>query len=284
VGERIIYNPFAAGVANEGQARQRLAALWRELYGRELGPVRNAMPLWKIFQSSPAEISKQDAPFDQEARMRRLVEGRERPSKAMIELLRMMPPFALERRASEGAPFLIIDDPLLIERTENGAGHVRRTNWKPGAGTQPRGIGLYPVSHQGGDPMVVHLSSIGPWFRELLPQACIMDVQGRQAPFIWWNAVKDLPPSKFLHVSHQAFYLRQYARRIATLWEEQYGRRPVVHATTSVSLNGRPHQELVDPNEDLATAHAWWFWHNNWIRDLETPRIPRIALENPPVL
>jgi hypothetical protein len=284
VGERIIYNPFPAGVTNEVQARQRLALLWRDIYGRELGPVRNPMPLWKTFQASPAEGSKQNEAVDPEGRIRRLVEGRERPNKAMIELLRAMAPFALERAAHDGVPFLIIDDALLIEKTQTGGTRVRREHWKQGAGTRPHSVRLYPVTHLGGEPVVVHLSSIGPWFRELLPQACIMDVQGSGTPFIWWNAVKDLPRSKFIHVSHQAFFLRRYARRVAHLWEEQYGRRPAVHANTSVSLNGRPHQALVDPDADLATVPAWWFLHNPWIRDLETPRIPRVALENPPVL
>jgi len=81
-----------------------------------------------------------------------------------------------------------------------------------------------------------------------------------------------------VHTSLQAFYLRRYARRVASLWEEEYARRPAVHALTKVSLNGRPHQLLVDPNVDLASVPVTWFGHNSWIKDLETPRIPREAL------
>jgi hypothetical protein len=70
---------------------------------------------------------------------------------------------------------------------------------------------------------------------------------------------------------------------VASLWEQEYGRRPKVHAlTTEMSLNGRPHQLLVDPSADLASVPASWFRHNSWIKDLEMPRIPRDALHGPP--
>ena len=96
---------------------------------------------------------------------------------------------------------------------------------------------------------------------------------------VCWNSAKDLSRSKLIHVSNQAFFLRRYARRVAWLWEKEYGRRPAVTAWTSLSLNGRPHQELVDPKADLASVKAKWLSHNEWVFDLKTARIPREALE-----
>jgi len=82
-----------------------------------------------------------------------------------------------------------------------------------------------------------------------------------------------------MHVSTQPFYLRRYARRVAEIWQRDYGRRPIVHAVTSMSFNGRPPQPLVDPAADLATVPVAWLRHNPWIKDLETPRIPGSAID-----
>ena len=130
---------------------------------------------------------------------------------------------------------------------------------------------------------MIYTSNLRADAREMLPQACLFDSQDNpeHPPYIWWNCLKDLTVSKFNHVSNQAFYLRRYARRVAGLWEKDYGHRPAVYASTAVSLNRRPFQELVDPNADLASVPVVWFRHNPWIRDLETPRIPREALVAP---
>jgi hypothetical protein len=80
--------------------------------------------------------------------------------------------------------------------------------------------------------------------------------------------------SKAMHLGMQPFLLRRYARRVADSWESQHGRRPSVHASSSISLNGRPFQPAVDPDADLARVPIRAFGHNTWIRDLEEPRIP----------
>ena len=129
---------------------------------------------------------------------------------------------------------------------------------------------------------MIVMGELGRQSRELLPDACLMGFweYPSRAPVIWWNSSKDLTPSKYNHVSNQAFYLRRYARRVASLWEKQYGRRPVINARTAVSLNNRPQQPLVDPAADLASVSVTYFGHNGWIRDLETKRIPREAVEH----
>jgi hypothetical protein len=72
----------------------------------------------------------------------------------------------------------------------------------------------------------------------------------------------------------QPFLLREYAYHIADLWQQSYGRRPVVHAQTAVSLNFRPSQPIVDAKADLASVPAALFRHNQWIVQLRDPRIP----------
>src|SRR5690606_415133 len=129
---------------------------------------------------------------------------------------------------------------------------------------------------------VVHVATVeDARVAALLPMAFIMDVldQPARLPMIRWNSGRDLTASKYMHTSAQPFYLRRYARRVADLWYEQYGRRPSVHALTQVSLNGRPHQPLVDPSADLASVDVSWLSHNPWILQMETERIPRDVVE-----
>jgi hypothetical protein len=129
-------------------------------------------------------------------------------------------------------------------------------------------------------PLVIYTTGLGSESGKLLPQICLFDSLDRPGlpPDIWWNSPKDLTLSKLMHVSTQPFYLRRYARRVAELWQREYGRRPAVHATTLMSLNGRPPQPMVDPTADLASVSVAWFRHNWWIKDLETPRIPQSAI------
>ncbi len=189
-----------------------------------------------------------------------------------------MDPLAVGGEPVKAGSFYLIEDPTLFGPSKEGIFRLDHTLWKnpPNIHAQRTGTDIY----RGTDPQVVYTSDLGPEVKILLPQACISDVLDRpeQPAYIFWNSLKDIPISKFDHISNDPFYLRRYARRVAQLWEEEYGRRPVVNAITAESLNHRPFQLLVDPNADLATVPAKWFTHNDWIKDLETPRIPREAL------
>lgn len=173
--------------------------------------------------------------------------------------LRRTAPFALEGEFDAGVPFLLIEDAHLYD--SKGAKLVNRKAWRSA----------------GESPLVVHLGQVGSGARELLPQAYLFESANRVLR-IQWNSARDLSSSKLMHTSIQPFYLRRYARRVAELWVKEYGRRPAVRAHTAMALNGRPHQELVDPEVDLASASSRWLRHNEWIRDLQTRRIPRSAL------
>ena len=308
VGERIVYNPLAGSSATrkETEARERVRSIWQELYDRQPKVVRPTMSLLQILDSVSAalqaggesrEVAKladlisrtkqldQNAPKLEAATktLRDLraaldeLRGRDK-SGGMNPLLRLMYPFALGGEVSRPVPFLLIEDPQLMDESHKDSGRVDRGAWKSGPYTRDPG-GPWEV-YAGGEPLVIHTSRLGADAREMLPQACIFDSgDSPDLPaYIFWNCLKDMTVSKFNHISNQAFYLRRYAQRVARLWEKDYGRRPTVHASTAVSLNRRPFQELVDPDADLASVPVTWFGHNPWIRDLRTPRIPPEAL------
>ena len=313
VGERIIYNPLAGSSAllTEAEADDRVRSIWQELYGRQPKAIRPTAPLSQVLDSVSAALKiggqnpeaaklaelasrmmrlDQNEPGLQPAVLilrdvrAALNELRDRDkSGEMNRSLRLIAPFALERESHHPVPFLLIEDPQLADdESRKDSGRVDRHAWKAGPHTR-EGTGPGEV-HAGGDPLVIYTSNLRADAREMLPQACIFDSQDKpeQPAYIRWNCLKDLTVSKFNHISNQAFYLRRYARRVASLWEQEYGRRPAVHASTAVSLNGRPFQQLVDPDADLASVPVTWFRHNPWIRDLETPRIPREALAGTP--
>jgi hypothetical protein len=308
IGERIVYNPFAGSASSrtEAESRERVGQIWRELYGREADVVRRAEPLSQILDSISAALRAKG--YRQEAermaglvpRTRLLEQNRLEPQESrrtrnevrqglsmiqrrdekgqLIPYLRPMSPFALEERQLSAVPFLLIEDLNLL----NSAHQVDRSAWKSGPSTRDQG--KRRVEHVGAEPLIVYMDDIGVAVRDALPQACIFDNEDHpeRPPYIWWNSLKDLTFSKFLHASNQAFYLRRYARRVASLWEKEYARRPIVRASSLVSLNRRPHQQLVDPNADLASVPVRWFGHNEWIRDLEMRRIPREELTKRP--
>jgi vitamin K-dependent gamma-carboxylase len=218
-----------------------------------------------IFNPLPANITTEAQARERAGQIWRETYGRD-PQLGLVEIQPL-------GKAGErpNAPFLVVGDPEVCP-----TGHIHRDAWKHSQYT--RGRPRLAELHVGADPIVMHVGNLGPEaLREYLPQACIFDSDA-QTPSIWWNSPKDVTTSKSLHLSYHAFYLRRYARRVADLWQKEYGRRSVVRAVTAVSLNGRPHQPLIDPQADLASVPVTWLGHNSWIRDLETPRIPREAL------
>ncbi len=312
VGERVLYNPYAAstGVRTETEARERVNVIWQQSYGRSPAEVRRTLPLSHVLDSISAALRigggtqeaaslaalasrtkqiERDQSDPQEAMNTRnevltiltALQARDQHGE-MTPFLRPMDPFTLEGERHSAAPFLLIEDPMLFEKSPGQqAFKVARALFKHGEHTRGKRNGS--DVDLGGEPLVIYTGNVGktgiqPW--SLLPQACIFE-SGEipdQLPHIYWNSLKDLPISKMVHISNQAFYLRRYARRVADLWETEYGRRPVVNALTAVSLNGRPYQFLVDPDTDLASVSVKWFGHNEWVKDLETPRIPPDAI------
>jgi vitamin K-dependent gamma-carboxylase len=295
LGERVIFNPIAGKISDEVVARQAVNEIWRKRFGKEPQNVQVVRPLDQTL--SAAANAMKAAGREDYAQILELAERcKELPKlalsapesvriitdlrqivkkfgddatvpKEVAMALRGLPPFALEGQRFGGEPFFIVDDPDVVELGKKLPFRVKMENWN-------RAIGDAPA--------IAMIGDLGRQGRELMPQAYLMASVNYPSspPAIWWNSAKDLTPSKFNHVSNQAFYLRRYAQRVASLWEKQYGRRPVINAYTQVSFNNRPNQQLVDPKADLASVGVTYFGHNPWIRDLETKRIPREAVEN----
>jgi hypothetical protein len=194
----------------------------------------------------------------------------------MLPHLRRLSPFVLEGESV--FPGFVIEDLLFFETSPGQTPRLNRALWKSAPSTKSKRDGLV---YLGGIPLVIYVAEMGQ-SEDSLPLAYIYDEQNQpdEPPVIEWNSVKDLTFSKLTHISNQAFYLRRYARRVAALWQQEYGRHPIIKAKTAVSFNGRPYQELVDPEADLASVPVKWFGHNSWVKDLEVRRVPREVLSN----
>ena len=269
IGERFIYNPFAGSDTNRtgAAAEQRVRSLWQGLYGRQPQAIRSTVGL-TYFLGSIAEGLRAGGNSQEAAEVTRLATQAGHASSDLSNLLmdfhhrdkagemtaffRSLAPFALDGEPLKAEPFVVIEDPPVLAELHRAAGQ----------------------------PLIIYTGDLGLEVKELLPQVCIFDSQENRSapPYIWWNSPKDLTSSKLLHVSTQPFYLRRYARRVAELWQRDYGRRPIIYARTSMSFNGRPSQPMVDPEADLATVPVAWLRHNPWIKDLETARIPASAI------
>jgi hypothetical protein len=313
-GERIVFNPLSRSFLGieEADSRQRVEQIWREVYGREpevfrMFALSDALEsIERALRHTPQGSTRSREVADLLPAARQLDDGRLAPDEArgtltrvrelLVDLsrqaqlahlvrpiVRRIHPFALEGQGRFSVPFLVIEDEALLTRLPGSGGRINRGAWRDSPYTRDAQDSL--IAHSGGHPLVVYVGGVGLEAKDLLPLAYIRDIQGHpeHPPLIRWNSLKDLTLSKYMHTSGQAFYLRRYARRVASLWEQEYGRRPKVHAlSTEMSLNGRTHQLLVDPSADLASVPASWFRHNSWIKDLEMPRIPRDALHGPP--
>ncbi|MDB6036667.1 MAG: Vitamin K-dependent gamma-carboxylase, partial [Verrucomicrobiales bacterium] len=308
MGERIFFNPFSVSSAaiTERDARDRVRQIWHEAYGREprfIGATAPVAPVidslsdalrqggavaeaaqMTLFSSRAKQYNSPLADPQSERRNRGNVFAALRnlcardSSGAIIPILRRLNPFALQGENQVSLPFLLIEDPALFYTAPEERFRLNQALWKTplrnGPGSGP------PEAMSAEQPRIIYTADVGNEINSLYPQACVFDALERpeMPPQIRWNSLKDCSPSKFDHISNQPFYLRRYARRIASLWEHKYGRRPIVTAETSVSINHRPYQPIVNPDADLAAVSQKWFRHNDWIRDLETPRIPRDAL------
>jgi hypothetical protein len=306
-GERIIYNPFAVAgtIHSKQEAQARIAAIWRQLYGHEPAGIEPTLSPSQVLTAiadglraggnateadqigSLASLAQEleekrlSNPAASDARdriLRTLTELRSRDKEGgMLALLRRLNPFGLD--GARSTTFLAVQDPLLFDSQSAPVPKLNAGMWKSGPWS-----GTTQVAKGQGEPLVVYMTEVGPDAKWSLPQSFIIDSHehSQQLPSIYWNSLKELPISKFNHISNQAFYLRRYARHVARLWQREYGRTPKITAQSMVSFNGRPYQFLVDTNADLASVGVAYLSHNWWVKDLGTSRIPPEALTNAP--
>jgi hypothetical protein len=278
VGQRILYNPFAGKSQGllEAQSRARISQIWQEIYGHQPELILRTVPAVSALASCGSALRARGYAVSTTVEAKQILEkllaaGEERE---LTSILRQTHPLALLGGSDPPTPFLLIEDPALSRNASRSNMQVVPETWRPGSYTRsPRDESNLNL---GGQPVVI-FTAVSPFdLRDKLPEACIFDSQAQpdQLPRIWWNYLRELNYGQGMHLSMQPFLLREYANHIADLWQQRYGKHPVVHAQTAVSLNFRPNQPIVDSQADLASVPASLFRHNPWIVQLRNPRIP----------
>lgn len=283
-GERILFNPLStkAIAETEIEARNLATRMWTELYGRPPAALHRAVSVGQIvdaYTKAARSRGLQIRDRSQAASMLIREHGRSGNGQ-MLPFLRRTQPFPTSLDDVSSAPFLWLDDPVVLPVLPKKLPRIDRTAWH--SGTINRGRADRGRSDIGGDPVVLHCDSsenagdarAGIW-QSLQPSIA--------PPEIRWNLVRDAGVSKAMHIGVQPFLLRRYARRVAAEWESATGHRARITARTSVALNGRPPQAIVDPSVDLSAVDVAWFGHNPWILDLATPRIPAGTIPHRPM-
>jgi hypothetical protein len=272
-GDRILYNTLAAGVTNRSEAavRRRISELWTTLYGRQPDSVTRTVPMAKLLEgyekamrtkgmrfSSPAEVF---AALNQ-------LNGRFGDGK-LIPLIRRLDPFALAPSTAMSGSWMLIEDRRLVQDPPNPLPRINPSLWRNSAD----GATAFRPRESFTTPMVVLMEPPGMDTRDLLPKFYVVrrDEGQGDAAEIQWNLLNDAGVSKSMHVGMQPFLLRRYAHRVAAEWQAEYGRKPEVHAVATLSVNGHPVRDLVDPRADLAAVKTAWFGHNDWITATTLP-------------
>jgi hypothetical protein len=279
IGQRILYNPFAGSRAGrpEVESRARLSQIWQEVYGRPPQVVLRTASATETLSACAATLRARGYPVKSTLEAEQLFEKlvAEHDERELTSILRQTHPLALNNGGVPATPFLLVEDPALARDPGTARMKVQSNRWARSSYTHCRRDSL--DANAGGEPLVIYTGADPFELKDYLPQAAIFETQDypQQLAYISWNYLRELTPGEGMHLSMQPFLLREYARHIADLWEQEYGRRPVVHAETAVSLNFRPTQSVVDPQADLASVSLSRLRHNLWIKDLECPRIPR---------
>lgn len=90
---------------------------------------------------------------------------------------------------------------------------------------------------------------------------------------VLWNSFHDLSVRQTEALAAQPYLIQQYAKEVARRWEQDCGRRPAVHAYTSVMMNYRYPRPLVDPDQDMAAVEYSFWKHNAWILPAEHRKV-----------
>ncbi|MEM7601036.1 MAG: HTTM domain-containing protein [Verrucomicrobiota bacterium] len=85
---------------------------------------------------------------------------------------------------------------------------------------------------------------------------------------IIWNYSNHLNHIQMTRFTTSPWMIRQYAREIASIWEDETGRTPEVKVTSNLMMNYRVPQPLIDPDIDLSSAPYSTLRHNDWILPL----------------
>lgn len=271
-GDRILYNPQSASLTDhsEAAANARIAELWTTLYGRKPDLAAATAPLARILEGYERAMRRRGKQFNSAAEVLASFNSVREDNGELanrMPVLRRIDPFAWSARPPKHELFFLIEDRQLLRDPAAMIPRIDPSKWR-----NPPSVALALTgSSTNASPLLVIHSELGMDEGDILPRfyaAKSFDFPERGVE-VRWNVPRDVGISKGMHLSMQPFLLRRYSHRVADAWQEAHGKRPAVHARTSVSLNAHPGQPIVDPEADLASVKASWFTHNPWILDFK---------------
>jgi len=278
LGQRTLFLPYGTSDEALNEKRAELAETWRTQFGREV-EVHETISLKRVLselrvrlETLPADAIGDDAAahqfllnsvaaaidlaargddgteYQREHRWIAIVDHlslvADSPfADVALPILRRMHPFALQGATFPRYRFLVIEDSQ--------------------ASAEQRDLALRHLGN--GKPYLVwvDLSRLRPGDWRQLPRGFVM-FDNKDLKIVW-NHFLDLNHIQIERFTVRPAMIRQYAQRIADVWEAETGRRPQVFALGSVMLNYRHPQQLVDPQTDLASVKYSHWSHNAWI-------------------
>ncbi len=280
IGERIFFNPAAAGLTRGPEIEAHVHRLWQDTYGRTCSllptyplpqrmrtlnrhaaiAVREEEPGAESFQAVvlQAEARAQQlfsAGLDDDAFHRRLFSFKDSLfafrqlgayREELLQVIVQTSPFALQGHDGAGPLPMLIHDPKLIRQGLHLSIRLQRNIWQ-GESTTYADFDAIPWQFMRGLPRI-------------LPVYRLDDTPG----FIW-NYSVELNPHQIETVGLLPLVFYQYAAHIADVWQAEQGHRPSVFGTSYVILNDRPMQKIIDPDVDLASTPHDYFGEHPWI-------------------
>lgn len=99
---------------------------------------------------------------------------------------------------------------------------------------------------------------------------------GAEAIITELDLEKRVTPKQFYRFPNDPQMIRQYARQLREEYLQKGMQDPKVYATSYVSLNGREHRPMIDPDADLASVEPSFIAGEPWILPLDESLEPGI--------
>lgn len=164
--------------------------------------------------------------------------------------LRQVRPFELVGAASSQKPFYVVDQVATPEELQRKSSLMGK-----------------PESYV----VWCDFTRLRPSAWKVLPAWFPVHEQGQLK--VLWNYSHDLSIRQMEALASRPYLIQQYAKEIARRWEQGSGRRPEVHAYTSVMMNYRYPHSLVDPKVDMASVEYSFWKHNAWILPMDDRKV-----------
>ncbi len=293
IGERIFFNPAAAGLAKSSKIEEHVQRLWQQQYGRPctLSPTYPLPLMLKTLQRDASNAVRKDKPgamrylavavkakerlkdllstdLDDDEFHRRyysfktslyqLQEVKLRASELLRILMRTCP-FALQGNPAGGPRPILIIDKKLMRPGKHVSLRLQRNQWH-------------------GQQTAYADFSIFPWpFMQGLPRA-LPAYRPDGPPSFIWNYGVELNRHQIKAMELMPLQFHTYVEHVADMWQGEQGHRPKIFGTSYAKLNDRPMQKIIDPNVDLAGTPHSLFGENLWI--LPAPDRPKNVVKD----